>query len=84
MVPVAPIITGITFVFKFHMRCICTVGSLRFKIFRLLSLSLIIIIIIISSSSSSSSSGCIYAGFVFVILQVLLSQHVNKQLLRCI
>jgi len=30
-VPVAPIITGITFVFTFHMRCISTVRSLYFR-----------------------------------------------------
>jgi hypothetical protein len=33
MVPVAPIITGITFVFTFHMHCISIVRSLYFKIF---------------------------------------------------
>ena len=33
IVPVAPIITGITFVFTFHMRCIPIVRSLYFKIF---------------------------------------------------
>ena len=32
-VPVAPIITGITSVFTFHMRCIFTVRSLYFRIF---------------------------------------------------
>jgi len=32
-VPVAPIITGITFVFTFHMRCISVVRSLYFRIF---------------------------------------------------
>ena len=32
MVPVAPIITGITLVFTFHMRCIYIVRSLDFKI----------------------------------------------------
>ena len=31
--PVAPIITGITFVFIFHMRCISIVKSLYFRIF---------------------------------------------------
>jgi hypothetical protein len=40
MVPVAPIITGITLVFTFHIRCISIVRSLRFNI-------IIIIIIII-------------------------------------
>ena len=33
IVPVAPIITGITFVFTFHMRCIYIVRSLYFRIF---------------------------------------------------
>ena len=33
MVPVAPIVTYITFVFKFHMGCIFIVRSLYFKIF---------------------------------------------------
>ena len=33
MVPVAPIITGITLVFTFYMRCIAIVRSLYFKIF---------------------------------------------------
>ena len=33
MVPVAPIITGITLVFTFHMRSISVVRSLYFKIF---------------------------------------------------
>ena len=32
IVPVAPIITGITFVFTFHMRCISIVRSLYFII----------------------------------------------------
>ena len=31
-VPVAPVITGITFVFTFHMRCISIVRSLYFRI----------------------------------------------------
>ena len=33
IVPVIPIITGITFVFTFHMRCISIVRSLYFRIF---------------------------------------------------
>jgi hypothetical protein len=33
IVPLAPIITGITFVFTFHMRCISIVRSLYFRIF---------------------------------------------------
>ena len=32
IVPVAPIITGITFVFTFHMRCVCIVRTLHFRI----------------------------------------------------
>ena len=33
IVPFAPVITGITFVFKFHVRCISIVRSLYFRIF---------------------------------------------------
>jgi hypothetical protein len=33
MVPVAPIITGVTFVFTFHMRCISITRSSYFRIF---------------------------------------------------
>ena len=33
IVPVGPIITGITFVFTFHMGCISVVRSLYFRIF---------------------------------------------------
>ena len=33
IVPVAPIISGITFVFIFHVRCISIVRSLYFRIF---------------------------------------------------
>jgi len=47
MVPVAPVITGITFVFIFHMRCISIVRSLYFKIFSASFFIFIIIIIII-------------------------------------
>jgi len=53
MVPFAPIITGITFVFTFHMLCISVVRSLYFRIFSayflitFLSPEIIIIIIII-------------------------------------
>jgi hypothetical protein len=32
IVPVAPIMTGITFVFTFHMRCLSIVRSLCFRI----------------------------------------------------
>ena len=33
IVPVAPFITGVTFVFTFHMRCISIVRSLYFRIY---------------------------------------------------
>jgi hypothetical protein len=33
MVPVAPIITGVTFVFTFHMRCISIMRSLYYRNF---------------------------------------------------
>jgi len=39
IVPVAPIVTGITFVLTFHMRCISIVRSLYFRILLLLSSS---------------------------------------------
>ena len=48
IVPVAPIITGITFVFTFHMRCISIVRSLYFGI-------IIIIIIIINGGGGRYS-----------------------------
>ena len=48
MVQFAPIITGITLVFTFHMRCISIVRSLYFKIFSASFIIIIIIIIIIS------------------------------------
>ena len=48
MVPVAPIITGITFVFTVHMSCISIVRSLYFRIFFYYSLLLFFIIIIIN------------------------------------
>ena len=47
MVPVAPIITGITLAFTFHMRCIPIARSLYFKILSASFLIIIIIIIII-------------------------------------
>ena len=42
IVPVAPIITGINFVFTFHMRCISIVRSLYFKIIIIIIITLII------------------------------------------
>ena len=44
IVPVAPIITGITFVFTFHMRCISIVRSLYF---RLSSASLLLLLLLL-------------------------------------
>jgi hypothetical protein len=48
MVPVAPIITGITLVFTFHMRCISIVRSLYFKNIIIIIIIIIVIIIIIN------------------------------------
>ena len=53
MVPVGPIITGITFVFTFHIACISVLRALYFKIFStsflitFLSYKIIVIIIAI-------------------------------------
>ena len=49
IVPVARIITGITFVFTFHMRCISIVRSLYFRIFSASFFIIIIISIIIKA-----------------------------------
>jgi len=52
MVPVAPIITGITLVFTFHMRCISIVRSLYFKIFSasfLITLLLLLLLLLVFS-----------------------------------
>jgi hypothetical protein len=46
MVPVAPIIAGIAFVFTFHMRCISIVRSSYFTTFSVIIIIIIIIIII--------------------------------------
>ena len=51
-VPVAPIITGITFVFTFHIRCISIV---RYSYFRIFSASFLITLLLLLSSSSSST-----------------------------
>jgi hypothetical protein len=66
MVPVAPIITGITSVFTFHMRCISIVRSLYFRIF---SASLLLLLLLLLSSSSSSSSSLLSPSWmVFTII----------------
>jgi len=44
IVPVAPTITGITFVFMFHMRCISNVRLLYFRIF---SASLLLLLLLL-------------------------------------
>ena len=67
IVPVPPIITGITFVCTFHMRCISVVRSLYFRI----------IIIIISSSSSSSSSSSIYSNWIVIRWQWLFYMYIK-------
>ena len=59
IVPVAPIITGITFAFTFHMRSIFIVRSLYFRIF---SASFLIIIIIIISTTSDAGRCSTFSG----------------------
>jgi len=44
IVPIAPIITGITFVFTFHMRCVSVVRPLYFRIFSAFIITIIIIV----------------------------------------
>ena len=45
IVPVAPIITGIAYLFTLHMRCISVVRSLYIRIFSAIIIIIIIIII---------------------------------------
>jgi hypothetical protein len=45
IVPVAPIITGITLVFTVHIRCISMVRSLYFKIFSAYLLLLLLLLL---------------------------------------
>jgi len=47
MVPVAPIIAGIIFVFTFHMRCISIVMSLYFRIFTASFLILLLLLLLL-------------------------------------
>ena len=71
IVPVALIITGIIFVFTFHMRCISIVRSLYFRIFSasflitFLSIIIIIIIIIIRVAEPVSLSLSLSHSFSF-------------------
>ena len=53
IVPIAPLITGITLVFTFHMNCISIVRSLYFRIFSASFIIIIIIIIIIIDETES-------------------------------
>jgi hypothetical protein len=64
MVPVVPIITGITFVFTFHMRYISIVMSLYFKIF---SASFLIIFLAPKIAAS------IYIHVLFSLLLIIMS-----------
>jgi hypothetical protein len=50
MVTVVPIITGITFVFTFQMRCISIVRSLYFKL----------LLLLLSSTSSAAAAAARY------------------------
>ena len=56
MVPVAPIVTGITLVFTFHMRYISIVRSLCFKIFSALLLLLLLLLLAAIELSLGGSS----------------------------
>jgi hypothetical protein len=58
LVPVAPIITGITLVFTFHMRCISIVRSLYFKIFSASLLLLLLLLLITEIAFSLGGSSC--------------------------
>jgi hypothetical protein len=57
MVPVAPLVTGITFVFTFHMRCISIVRSLF----------IIIIIIVVIKQSFLVGQHYMSACFIIVV-----------------
>ena len=48
MVPVAPVITGITLVFTFHVPCISIVRSLYFKIFSASFLLLLLLLLLLN------------------------------------
>ena len=78
IVPVAPIITGITFVFTFHMRCISIVRSLYFRIF---SASFLITILSpeiatsINTRVPFSLSRIIIFGLLLLPLLLQLSSH---------
>jgi len=75
IVPVAPIITGITFVFTFHMRCVSVVRSSYFRIF---SASILITFLSPQIATSInihvpfSLSRIIMSGFSLLLLLLLL------------
>ena len=62
IVPVAPIVTGITFVFTFHMRCISIVRSLYFKLLLLLLLlllvGLVMMVLALAVATAVRRKGC--------------------------
>ena len=68
IVPVAPIITGITFVFTFHLRCISIVRSFYFRIF---SASFLITFL----SPEIATSINIYAPLLLLLLLLLKKTH---------
>ena len=53
MVPVAPIITGITLVFTFHLRCISIVRSLYFKIFSVIIIIVVVVVVVVCNNEIS-------------------------------
>ena len=74
IVPVAPVITGITFVFTFHMRCISIVRSLYFRI---LSASFLMTLL----SPAIATSINIHVPFslsriiMFIIIIIIITNH---------
>ena len=72
-VPVAPIITGITFVFTFHMRCIYIVRSLYFRTF---SASFLITFLFLEIATSIN----IHVPFSLsrIIIIIIITQGVSK------
>ena len=90
IVPVAPIITGIAFVFTFHMRCISIVRSLYFRIFSasflitLLSLAIATSINVHVSFSLSDYNVWFVVGDSSVSLYLLIPQYGYRASLNCV
>ena len=86
MVPVAPVITGITFIFTFHMRFISIVRSLYFRIFWasvLITFLYPVIATSINIHAPFSLSRIIMSSLLFVSLYLLISQYGYLASLTC-